>query len=475
MSVRFTLVDRQLKLFKHGLQALQKIGSELLLEALPARIVLRTINSSLSAYLSVTYNAGFFDAYDVLDCNVVQAGLLMKHVLSVFRTQRVDKILFDLSTVTCKATITLHCENGLTKSYKLPTMDSEILQATVDKQQFAVRITAETAAFSRLLASFHSGLEEVTLVALPDGSHRPVHVNSFIDPQKGHMDKSLYTSVQVEPSETFVSFVNSADEVTDVTINLKDFKAMLGLCENLGVQIRLWFDSPGNPLVAEPHFPHTQGQEVDYEAELILSTLMESHAGPAAAEAAATAVRGAAAAGPAANGIHTPGGGGVETPMADGGGCSSGRSGGRSAQTGELGLSPAPGLTGRHFPGATVARPQSAGAAGPSRFGQEAQQQQPGQHPAHQQQQSGQQQQQLGQAAAPAQSPRPSGLVDDGSLWARSGDRGQQQSELNPLGGDAGPMHMEQDEVSWEEEEALPLSLPPPGAPMSTLPPGAIM
>ncbi|KAI7844934.1 hypothetical protein COHA_001581 [Chlorella ohadii] len=353
MSVRFTLVDRQLKLFKHGLQALQKIGSELLLEALPARIVLRSINSSLSAYLS--------------------AGLLMKHVLSVFRTQRVEKILFDLSTVTCKATITLHCENGLTKSYKLPTMDSEILQATVDKQQFAVRLAAETAAFSRLLASFHSGLEEVTLVALPDGSHRPVHVNSFIDPQKGHVDKSLYTSVQVEPSETFVSFVNSADEATDVTINLKDFKAMLGLCENLGAQ------------------------EVDYEAELILSTLMESHAGPAAAEAAAAAARGAAAACPAANGVHTPGGAGAW-----------------------------------------------------------------------------QQQQQ----AAPVQRPRPSGLVDDGSLWARSGDRGQQQqqqSQLNPLGGDAGPMHMEQDEVSWEEDEALPLSLPPPGAPTSTLPPGAIM
>lgn len=38
MSVRFTLVDRQLKLFKCGLQSLQKIGSELLLEALPARV-----------------------------------------------------------------------------------------------------------------------------------------------------------------------------------------------------------------------------------------------------------------------------------------------------------------------------------------------------------------------------------------------------------------------------------------------------
>lgn len=71
------------------------------------------------------------------------------------------------------------------KSFKLPTMDSEILQATVDKQQFAVRLTAETAAISRLLSSFHAGLEEVTIVALPDGIDRPVHVNSFIDPQKG--------------------------------------------------------------------------------------------------------------------------------------------------------------------------------------------------------------------------------------------------------------------------------------------------
>lgn len=41
-------------------------------------MVLRTINSSLSSYLSITYGANFFDSYDVLGCNVVQAGLLMK-------------------------------------------------------------------------------------------------------------------------------------------------------------------------------------------------------------------------------------------------------------------------------------------------------------------------------------------------------------------------------------------------------------
>ena len=36
----------------------------------------------------------------------------VQHVMSVFRTQRVTKILFDLDTATCKATVTLHCENG---------------------------------------------------------------------------------------------------------------------------------------------------------------------------------------------------------------------------------------------------------------------------------------------------------------------------------------------------------------------------
>lgn len=38
---------------------------------------------------------------------------LAQHVLSVFRTQRVSKILFNLCTEDCRATVTLHCENGV--------------------------------------------------------------------------------------------------------------------------------------------------------------------------------------------------------------------------------------------------------------------------------------------------------------------------------------------------------------------------
>jgi hypothetical protein len=160
----------------------------------------------------------------------------------------------------------------------------------------------------------------------------------------------------------------------------------------------------------------------------------------------------------------------------------------------------------------------AAGPGGPtSRFGQEARQQQEAVPPQQQQQQQqvlpppALQQQQMPaphqqQQPAPPQRPeqqqpeqqvsgrlqahqrlqqearpRPSGLVDDGSLWVHSGERtgnGLLESEAqHPLAGDAGPFHHEQEEVSWEDEPdgAVPSSPPPAGAAPSALPPGAIM
>jgi hypothetical protein len=117
---------------------------------------------------------------------------------------------------------------------------------------------------------------------------------------------------------------------------------------------------------------------VDYEAELILSTLMESHAGGAADAAAAAAAAvgrgeriaidgaGPGQGGMDGGGLPTPGGIEIESPAGDGrlAGSRSGGSGRPgSGRAGELGLSPAPGLSGRALPGATLARPTSAAAA----------------------------------------------------------------------------------------------------------------
>mmetsp|Transcript_25782 Transcript_25782/g.72169 ORF Transcript_25782/g.72169 Transcript_25782/m.72169 type:complete len:84 (+) Transcript_25782:136-387(+) len=78
MSLKFTLRGSQIKHIKGAIHSLGKIGSDLLVEAIPERLILRGINSARSAYMSVTFHCGFFDSYGVFDTAVVQAGVLIK-------------------------------------------------------------------------------------------------------------------------------------------------------------------------------------------------------------------------------------------------------------------------------------------------------------------------------------------------------------------------------------------------------------
>jgi hypothetical protein len=60
-------------------------------------------------------------------------------------------------------------------------------------------------------------------------------------------------------THVFKSYSNSASAPSDVTINLKDLKTLVGLCVELGADVVLKFDEAGVPLLALPHAP---GQQV---------------------------------------------------------------------------------------------------------------------------------------------------------------------------------------------------------------------
>lgn len=66
--------------------------------------------------------------------------------------------------------------------------DAEVLQAAVDKSSFRIRLVAETAALGRLLSSFHSDLDELTLIALPPApgeTSGAVQLHSHTSPVQG--------------------------------------------------------------------------------------------------------------------------------------------------------------------------------------------------------------------------------------------------------------------------------------------------
>ncbi|EIE22095.1 hypothetical protein COCSUDRAFT_83486, partial [Coccomyxa subellipsoidea C-169] len=171
-------------------------------------------------------------------------------------------------------------------------MDSEILQTSVDKDTFPTCVNAAANELNKLLSSFQYNLEEITIIAMPedleDGAQgkqgKAVQLHSFVDPAKGHADRALHTQLSVDTHEVFLDYQHNSLEASDVTFNLKDFKAMLVLCEGLGAN------------------------EEYVRAELVLATLLETarlgDSGPATVAAKAR------------RRVDTPGGGQIpgDTP-----------------------------------------------------------------------------------------------------------------------------------------------------------------
>lgn len=74
----------------------------------------------------------------------------MKNVQATFKTQKVIRIAYELKHAESKLHVVILADNGLTKRFKIDTMESEILQANVDKGAYPTTVVAETGELSRL-------------------------------------------------------------------------------------------------------------------------------------------------------------------------------------------------------------------------------------------------------------------------------------------------------------------------------------
>ncbi len=83
----------------------------------------------------------------------------------------------------------------------------------------------------------------------------------------GASDKALRTQLEVDTRSLFLSYSHASEGPADVTFNVKDLRCLLALCEHMGANISLLFDTAGMPLLAEPHF---RGTHVSGAAESVL-------------------------------------------------------------------------------------------------------------------------------------------------------------------------------------------------------------
>ncbi|KAM4119112.1 hypothetical protein ACJW30_03G035100 [Castanea mollissima] len=83
--MELSLRGNAIKTFARCITCLARVGNELAIQASPSQLAFHTLNSSRSAYQSMTFKPDFFDVYTVSG-NQVQCSVLLKAICSLLRT-----------------------------------------------------------------------------------------------------------------------------------------------------------------------------------------------------------------------------------------------------------------------------------------------------------------------------------------------------------------------------------------------------
>ncbi|KAK8977745.1 hypothetical protein V6N11_000072 [Hibiscus sabdariffa] len=229
--MELSLSYNALKTFSRSITCLARVGNELVFQASSSQLALHTLNSSRSAYQSVMFKPNFFDVYRISSTQV-QCSVLLKAVCSVFRTPIAS----------------------------IDNLTVELADPDASKIQWALTCYSEPTSLPSDAASEIGG--------------KAVELRSYIDPTKEN-DSSLHTQLWIDPSEEFVQYTHTGNPV-DVTFSMKELKAFLTFCEGCEVDIHLFLDKAGEPILLATKFGLDDASVSNFDAALVLATMLTS-------------------------------------------------------------------------------------------------------------------------------------------------------------------------------------------------------
>ncbi|KAE9448204.1 hypothetical protein C3L33_19892, partial [Rhododendron williamsianum] len=208
-------------------------------------------------------------------CSVLRTPLTSIDHLSVLLPDR------DAS----KVQWTLDCSNGVRKAYWITcNVEPDIQYLSLDRSKIPSSFVVRPRDLNRLLGNFQSNLQEITIIATEPTSSpsdaaseiggKAVELRSYIDPTKEN-ESSLHTQLWIDPTEEFVQYTHTGDPV-DVTFGVKELKAFFSFCEGCEVDIHLFFEKAGEPILMAPKFGLDDGSTSNFDTTLVLATMLTS-------------------------------------------------------------------------------------------------------------------------------------------------------------------------------------------------------
>ena len=297
---------------------LSRVGPELLLDAHASSssnansnqgesLSLKAVNASRSAFARVRVAAEAFDRFEVRGGRA-QTCVLAKHAMASMRS-RTGTDATELSTkgeddadadgASRVRVRTKSAKSGTTKTYEMCVVtDAEHVDADLAAEDMPVKCVVKAKTLNQLLSHFASAAQEdVTITCASDtdtgddngnGEARKILTLSSYSNPNGGLSQALQTSIALRrDDESILHYRNTSASKVEVTVNLKDLRSMVHLCESSDVDVALYCAQTGAPVLVKPTADfkifhqrdgfandHYERPRVDFEAELVLASML---------------------------------------------------------------------------------------------------------------------------------------------------------------------------------------------------------
>ncbi|KAF4529320.1 hypothetical protein B566_EDAN011414 [Ephemera danica] len=283
--MRCSMPSINFKALGKAILTLSRIGEELYVEPYKDGIYFRTVNPKRSAYASFNFTQSFFAFYklDATSSNhtsnrrgdeeeTLKCKVAMKSVLAVFRTpaNNVESCQLQLDPDDGQLTFQLRCRHSVCKTYYVPVIECETVQAVYDKENVPNKFSAPSRVLTDVMQNFQKNHEEISLTV---GTNR-IFFRNYSDVSAAEKCSYLLdsrraavrTELTLEPLEFDVYVI---DLETSVTFSLLELRALLMFAEATSLPVVAYFEGPGKPII------FTISSLPTFDAHFVLATMSQ--------------------------------------------------------------------------------------------------------------------------------------------------------------------------------------------------------
>ncbi|KAK7067918.1 Cell cycle checkpoint control protein rad9b [Halocaridina rubra] len=260
------------KVFGRAIHSLSRVGDELYVEPGPHGVSFRAVSFSKAAFGTYEFSVDYFSQYDSgmtvgqqTGNESVKCKVAIKAMLNVFKNvnqlnRKVEKCKLTLDGEAATFIIQFICRYGVVKTFNLPFIECETLQAVYDKSACTNYILSEPNVLCDVLNNFQADQSEVTLFVTKEQVIFKSYLDDAVD-----QTKAVSTSVGMKRGE-FNEY--SIRDEGEVTFCLKELRALLGWSDPCCAAVAFHFIGPGSPIIFV-----SSDENLNIEAVFVLATL----------------------------------------------------------------------------------------------------------------------------------------------------------------------------------------------------------